>query len=360
MDIEKEGNNDITTTSHQAPLSRVQSIKQSLGKRPECFSSTFQEVSFVSQATIAMCTSSFLTGASSIVTASIGRDLGMTQSEISWISASTTLTAGAFQLAVGQLADLLGRKMIFICGMGSFAALILLASFAQNPLWMDIVLGFAGISCAMVVPPAVGILGAAYGPPSKRKNLAFSAFSAGNPLGFVLGSITCGIATRIFNWRASFILIAILWAVFTLTAFWAVPSGVESFAKDEPLKQRVSGFFKRFDTLGAVLTFLGTGLLAAGLTQGPSDGWTSPLVLCLMVIGVVLIAAFIFWETKYPDPLMPPHIWKDKNFSLVSNAPSPFHIACSSLFLSSLLSLFLPSFPFLFFSFHFLSSLSCC
>lgn len=186
---------------HHSHLSRVQSIKHSLGQRPACFKNTLQEVSFVGQATIAMSASTFVVGASSIVTASIGRDLGMTQGEISWISAASTLTAGAFQLALGQLADLLGRKLVFLVGTGSFAVFVLLLGFARNPFWMDVVLGIIGICCAMVVPPAGGILGAAYGKPSKRKNLAFSAFSAGNPTGFVLGSITCGVATRLFNVR---------------------------------------------------------------------------------------------------------------------------------------------------------------
>lgn len=203
---EATGDNNSTDPGHDLErhsthLSRVQSIKQSLGQRPACFKNTVQEVSFVAQATIAMSTTTFLVGASSIVTTSIGKDLGMTQGEISWISAASTLTAGAFQLAVGQLADLLGRKLVFLVGMGGFALFVLLLGFSQNPFWMDIVLGVLGIFCACVVPPAGGILGAAYAKPSKRKNLAFSAFSAGNPVGFVFGSITCGIATRLFNVR---------------------------------------------------------------------------------------------------------------------------------------------------------------
>lgn len=182
-----------------ASLSRVRSLVSDVGKRPACFRSTVQEVSFVTQATIAMAASTFLVGASSIVTASIGADLSMTQSQIVWISAAPTLTAGGFQLALGQLSDLLGRKAVYLTGMGSFAVFVLLVGFAQNPFWMDVVLGVLGVCCAMIVPPAGGILGQAYGKPSKRKNMAFAAFSAGNPLGFVLGSITCGIATKIFN-----------------------------------------------------------------------------------------------------------------------------------------------------------------
>lgn len=115
----------------------------------------------------------------------------------------------------------------------------------------------------MVVPPAIGILGAAYSTPSKRKNMAFSAFSAGNPLGFVFGTILCGIATQLSSWRAAFIMLCIIWAVLTVHALWAVPN-VENFDR-APLKQRLSSL-KHFDYVGTVLTIFGTGMFTAGLT----------------------------------------------------------------------------------------------
>jgi MFS family permease len=174
------------------------------------------------------------------------------------------LTAGAFQLALGQLADLLGRKALFIIGLSFFAAGSLLASFAQNPFWMDIVCGFLGLFSAMAVPPAIGIMGAAYSVPSKRKNLAFSAFSSGNPIGFVFGSVLCGITSRIFSWRAAFILLAILWGVFAIFGFWAIPK-VEAF-EPEPLRKRIKGSLAKFDIVGTILTVFGTGMFTAGLT----------------------------------------------------------------------------------------------
>ncbi|PSS02279.1 major facilitator superfamily-domain-containing protein [Coniella lustricola] len=299
-----------------APLSRVRSLVPDVGARPACFRNTLQEVSFVAQATIAMSASAFLVGASSIVTASIGADLHMTQSQIVWMSAAPTLTAGGFQLALGQLSDLLGRRAVYLAGMGSFAVFVLLVGFARNSFWMDLVLGVLGVCCAMIVPPAGGILGQAYEKPSKRKNLAFAAFSAGNPLGFVMGSITCGIATRIFNWRASFFFIAILWAVFFLHALWAVPK-VEAYTPGQPLSKRLELFVRTFDWLGAVLTLFGTGMMSAGITLGPTDGWSSPVTLCLLIMGILLICVFIVWETKCVNPMMPPFIWKDKNFSLI-------------------------------------------
>jgi len=245
--------------------------KDKFGTRPDCFTSTFQEMAFIFQATNATAASSFFQGATAIITVSIGKDLGMTQGEISWITASTALTAGAFQLGLGQLADLVGRRATFIVGMVSFSALSLLASFAKTPYWMDVVCGFIGVSTAMVVPPAIGIMGAAYGEPSRRKNIAFSAFGAGNPLGFVFGSILSGVATRIFNWRAAFVLIAIIWAILAVLAWWTIPN-VEAYPLSQPLKGRLSVFVKTFDWVGTVLTIFGTGLLTAGITYVAATG----------------------------------------------------------------------------------------
>jgi MFS family permease len=130
---------------------------------------------------------------------------------------------------------------------------------------MDVVCGVVGVCSAMVVPPAIGIMGAAYDRPSKRKNLAFSAFSAGNPLGFVVGSVVSGVATMVFNWRAAFVLIAILWAVFTLMVVWTVPK-VEAYAPGQPFRDRMKTFAKTFDFVGTGLTVFGTGLLTAAVT----------------------------------------------------------------------------------------------
>lgn len=153
---------------------------------------------------------------------------------------------------------------MFVAGMASFSAFVLLLAFAQNPFWMVILCGVLGLPSAMVVPPAIGILGAAYDKPSRRKNVAFSAFSAGNPLGFVFGLIVCGVASSIASWRAAYIVLAILWAIFAVHSVWAVPSGVENFT-DEPLRERLRAL-RQFDYVGTILTIFGTGMFTAGLT----------------------------------------------------------------------------------------------
>lgn len=58
-----------------------------------------------------------------------------------------------------------------------------------------------------------------------------------------------------------------------------------------------------------------------GCRLGPVDGWGSAHIIAMLVVGVLLLVAFVYWETVYPNPLMPPHIWKDRNFTFVCCTP---------------------------------------
>lgn len=148
--------------------------------------------------------------------------------------------------------------------MALFSGGCLVIAFAQTPLWINALCGVLGFCSAMIVPPAIGILGAAYSKPSKRKNWAFACFSAGNPLGFAFGSIVSGVASRVFNWRVGFVFLAAVWAILAVVSFKVVPS-VEAF-EPAPLGARVKQALTKFDSLGTALTVVGVGMLTAALT----------------------------------------------------------------------------------------------
>ena len=112
---------------------------------------------------------------------------------------------------------------------------------------------------ATTVPPCQGFLGNIYEKPSKRRNYVFACFSAGNPLGFVFGSIFSGIATQLFGWRASFWLLAIIYWVVKIIACFTVP--VDDSEK-LPLSIQL---LKQCDVIGAALTIGGIGLFSTGL-----------------------------------------------------------------------------------------------
>jgi MFS family permease len=140
-----------------------------------------------------------------------------------------------------------------------YSVIALGAGFSRTPLTLDVLCGFMGLMSAAAVPPAQGMLGIIYDKPSKRKNAAFACFSAGNPLGFVFGMVASGIACHLFGWRASFWLLAIIYIVFTVIAFFIVPG-------DTAEKERLTlEAVKKFDILGTALTIAGTGMFSAAL-----------------------------------------------------------------------------------------------
>jgi MFS family permease len=95
------------------------------------------------------------------------------------------LSSGAFLLLFAQIADTFGRRSLLIFSMGAFAISSLIAGFSTNAMYLDVFGGLLGLWSAAAVPPAVGILGAAYERPSKRKNRAFACFALVDPFFFV-------------------------------------------------------------------------------------------------------------------------------------------------------------------------------
>jgi len=169
------------------------------------------------------------------------------------------LTAGSLLLFFGSVADLFGRKTMFIASMFLFSVFCLGAGFSTSGMTLDILCGVLGIFSASSVPPAQGMLGAIYELPSRRKNRAFGCFSAGNPMGFVFGTILSGLFTQVFSWRAGFWLLAIVYFVTSIVAAFTVPS-------DGTPKRRLDAeTVKRLDLPGTGLTVLGIGMFCAAL-----------------------------------------------------------------------------------------------
>lgn len=225
-----------------------------------------------------------------------------------------------------------GRKALFVASLFSFSVLALGTGFVNDGITLDILNGLLGVTCASSVPPAVGILGACYEKPSKRKNAAFACFSAGNPLGFVFGTLFGGIAATIFDWRASYWLMSIIFFVFTIIGIFTIP---RDFTPKQPLNREA---LKQFDIIGTICVIFGIGMFSAALSLGDTapQGWKTGYVLALLIVGILLLVGFVLWDLWYPAPLVPMGIWRDRNFSLLLSilmfgylafAPSSFFIA---------------------------------
>lgn len=284
------------------------------GTRPACFRNLLEECLFILTTTVAVGQSSIFSGAILCMTNTIGQDLKMTAAEVSWINAAQTLAAGTFLLFFGRVADLFGRRRLFLLSLGFFSVCLLIIGFANSPIYMNVFCGLLGLSSAASVPPAIGKLGAVYNRPCRRKNRAFACFSAGNPVGFVLGAFISGVTMQVATWRAAFWVMSVIYAFFTFAAWWTVP-----YDNEQKLGGLNKETFVKFDLLGALLAVAGIAMFTASLTLASAapQGWKTPYVIALLVVGLVLIGGFIYWQTIFQYPLMPLKVWKDRNFSLV-------------------------------------------
>lgn len=301
-------------TIDELALPSTTSIAYDHEARPACFSSTVAEISFVLTTTFAIGQYAILEGVLMIISSRIQVGLNMNAAEVTWLLAGMALTSGAFLVFFGRVADLFGRRKLLILSMAIYTVLILITGFSTDAVMIEIVLALVGISCAAVVPPAIGKLGAIY-KPGRRKNRAFACFSAGNPAGFVLGAFMGGVITQISSWRTSFWAIAVLYGCLTVVAWFVTPADSE---------QHLGGFnrqtFGQMDWLGAFLAITGIALFTAAFTIGPEARrqWATPYIIVMLVIGILMMTAFVYWQSKFKAPLMPLYVWKDRNFTLMT------------------------------------------
>jgi MFS family permease len=242
-----------------AELNEDYPLERAVSGRPAVFSSTWQEILVVLTATMAVGLSSMTQGLITVNSSFIGNSLNMTTAEITWLSAAGSLASGSFLLLFARIADLFGRRAMFVGSLLIFSIICLGAGFAKSGVVLDVLSGLMGLMSAAAVPPAQGMLAVIYEAPSPRKNKVFACFSAGNPIGFVVGIISGGIVTHIFSWRAGFWWLALLYFIITIIAFFLIPADTTEklqFNRDT---------VKHFDIVGSLLIIAGTGLFSAAL-----------------------------------------------------------------------------------------------
>ncbi|KAL2071894.1 hypothetical protein VTL71DRAFT_13129 [Oculimacula yallundae] len=299
-------NSDINAFNVEADMA-LALVASDPNARPKQFRSLFEECIFVFTAMMAVASTTFIQGVIVINTATIGRDLNMTSAQVAWIAAAIGLASGAFMLFFSNTADLFGRKLQLLAGLLFLSFSSLLTSFAPNALGLNVLCSFLGLGTAIIAPPAVGVLFATY-PQGKRRNRVTGALGVGNPLGFILGSVSSGIATKYASWRESFMVIAVFFFVMAGAVIWTVPA--------VPRAVNAVLLVHQFDYWGTLLSVTGLACITAALTEAPNLGWHSCKVILLLVIGVLSLCVFAIWEHHAPMPLLPPDIFQNSTFTM--------------------------------------------
>ncbi len=224
----------------------------------------------------------------------IRADLGFSRAGLTWVVDSYVLTAGGLLLLGGRLADLVGRRRMFLIGVTAFAAASALSGAAVVP-GMLVASRFAqGAAEALAAPAAFGLVALLF-PDAKERAKAIGIFGGVAGLGGTLGPVISGLILQGLTWRWIF-LINVPVAV---VAVGAVRRLVDESRASAP---RAAG---RPDVAGALLATAGLVSVVYGLIQAATHAWGSPSVVTPIAVGVVLSASFVAREHTAANPLVP-------------------------------------------------------
>jgi EmrB/QacA subfamily drug resistance transporter len=221
---------------------------------------------------------------------SLAKDLELSGSQISWTITSYSLVFGSLLLFGGRAADLLGRRRLFLTGLGVFTAASLASALAGSAAALFAARAGQGLGAAMLSPAALSIITSCFHGHAKAKALA--AWGAVGGAGAAVGVIAGGLLTEFADWRMIFFVnlpVAVLLAV---TALHVIPA--------DTAKPRWRGM----DLRGALVATASLGAIVYAITQGASAGWTSTQTLTFALAGLVGLAAFAVLETRTEKPLL--------------------------------------------------------
>jgi EmrB/QacA subfamily drug resistance transporter len=231
---------------------------------------------------------------------SIYEALGFTtQAELSWVVTGYTLTFGGFLLLGGKLADRVGRRAVFMAGAVAFAVASALGGFAPNP---EVLIGarlLQGLGGALMAPAGLSLLTVIFeeGPERNKALGVYSAITAG---GAAIGLILGGLLTEYLDWRWVFYVNIPIAVVAVVGSLRFVPE-----SRDE----RAQGF----DVPGAVLATSGLIALVYGLVKVNEEGTSTGESVATFLAAAVLLGAFVVWQRRTPDPLVPFRLFHNRN-----------------------------------------------
>ena len=242
---------------------------------------------------------------------------------VQWVALGYILTTGSLLLPMGRLSDLVGRKIIYVTGFSVFVAGALLAGFSPSlPALIGIRI-LQGVGAAMIQANSMAILTSAY--PAREHGKIIGLYMTMVGLGAIAGPIVGGAIVELLGWRAVFFMSAPLGIVSMVSAI-AVLDRARPADSADPL--RSSGF----DWVGAILSAAILVIFLLAITNAYRIGWTSPVVVSAFAATVVLSAAFLYWETRCPQPMLPLELFRRRLFSLGSSASFFSFLAGTSVF----------------------------
>ena len=232
---------------------------------------------------------------------SIATGFQATVGELQWVLDAYTLVFASLLITTGTLGDRYGRKRLFIIGLALFGFCSLGAALSLSINMLIALRALLGVAGAMIMPSTLSILIDVFKEGKERaKAIAIwtSIFSIGAGIGPIIG----GLLINTFNWSSVFYLNIPIVAIGILGGVWLVPE-----SKDERAP--------RPDIPGVSLSVVGLVALVYSMILVGEKGWSAHEVWISLILAVVFLAAFVWWENRSPNPMLPFSFFKNRQFS---------------------------------------------
>jgi EmrB/QacA subfamily drug resistance transporter len=231
----------------------------------------------------------------------IQRSMNASGADAQWLIEAYALFLAALLLVGGALGDRFGRKRVFLVGVVVFTAMSAACAAAQDTGQLIAARALQGIGAALLVPGSLALLGANF--PEDGRGRAIGTWSAFSGITAAIGPVVGGFLVDHFSWRWAFLLNLPIGAVLLFACLAKVPES-RGGAADGPI-----------DLAGAVTATLGLAGIVFAMIEAPTRGWGSAPVAIAGAVGLVGLAAFLACEARVRNPMLPLHLFADRDFA---------------------------------------------
>ncbi|WP_405759967.1 MFS transporter [Streptomyces sp. NBC_01420] len=227
------------------------------------------------------------------------QDLGFSDGNRQWIVTAYALAFGSLLLLGGRIADLVGRRVVFLTGLVGFAVASAIGGAAPSFEILVLARALQGLFGALLAPAALSLLTTTFTVPKERAK-AFGIYGAIAGAGGAVGLLLGGVLTEYLDWR---------WCLYVnlLFAFVAFIGGWRLLTPGAPADR------PGLDIPGTLLVSAGLFCIVYGFSEAESHAWSSPLTWGFLVAGALLVAAFAWWQTRAAHPLLPLRVVLDRD-----------------------------------------------
>lgn len=239
----------------------------------------------------------------SIATPAIMAAFGADVDSVVWVTSAYLLAYAVPLLITGRLGDRYGPKRMYLIGLAVFTVASLWCGLTGSIAGLVVARVVQGLGASILSPQTMAVITRTF--PAHQRGRAMSLWGAVAGVAVLVGPIAGGLLVDGLGWQWIF--------------FVNVPVGVVGFVLAVRLVPSMSTMVRRFDLVGVALSAVGMFLLVFGIQEGQAFAW-GPVAWALIVGGVAVLALFVAWQTRAPEPLIPLGLFRDRNFSLANVA----------------------------------------